>query len=65
MLLISNIASDILRRQGPQVVQAALNNILDNIRDQQIDDRHRENFNDMDKISHVIKGVNEFSDQPG
>lgn len=65
--LISNIASDVLRRQGPQVVQAALNpnNNLDNISDQQIDDRHRDNLSDMDKIPDVVKCLKEFSGQPG
>lgn len=65
--LISNIASDVLRRQGPQVVQAALNpnNNQENARDQQIEDRHRENLNDMDKIPDVVKCLKEFSGQPG
>ena len=50
--LISNIASNVLRRYGPQVIHAAHNpnNNLDNVRDQQIDNRHRENLNDINKI---------------
>ena len=65
--LISNLVTDIFRRQGPEMIQAALSPSTNrqNDRDQQIDERHRNNLNDMDKIPDVVKCLKEFSGQPG
>ena len=50
--LITNIASSVLRQEGPQVVQQTLNANANsaNITDQTIDERHRDNLTDFDKI---------------
>lgn len=65
--IISNIVTNIFRQQGPQIVQAALspNANIQNASDQQIEDRHRNNLNDMDKIPDVVKCLKEFTGQPG
>lgn len=65
--LITNIASSVLRQEGPQVVQQTLNADANsaNITDQTIDERHRDNLTDFDKIPDVVKCLKEFSGQPG
>lgn len=64
--LISNIASEVLRQQGPQVIQDTINppvNLAD-LGDQRIT-RQTDNLTDMDKIPDVVKCLKEFSGQPG
>lgn len=65
--LISRISTDILRNEGPQVVQAILNpNVgVDHVSDQRIEDGHANNLNELDKIPDVVKCLKEFSGQPG
>lgn len=65
--LISNIALDVVTREGPQVVQATLNPDanLCNVADQVIEDRHRANLGDLDRIPDVVKCLKEFSGHPG
>ncbi|GBP07838.1 Retrovirus-related Gag polyprotein from transposon HMS-Beagle [Eumeta japonica] len=64
--LISSIASDVLRQQGPQVVHETLNPSVNStdLGDQQIN-RHADQLHDMDKIPDVVKCLKEFSGQPG
>lgn len=65
--LIARISTDVLRNQGPQVVQAILNPGIDlnDARDQVIDNGQRNNLTDLDKIPDVVKCIKEFSGQPG
>ncbi|GBP12184.1 Retrovirus-related Gag polyprotein from transposon HMS-Beagle [Eumeta japonica] len=65
--LISRISTEVLRNQGPQIVQAVLNPDVDtnDTRDQGINDGLRNNLNDLDKIPDVVKCLKEFSGQPG
>lgn len=65
--LISRVALDIFNNQGPQIVQATLNPNanLNNVSDQIIEDRHRGNLGDLDKIPDVVKCLKDFSGQPG
>lgn len=65
--LISRISTEVLRNQGPQVVQAVLNPDVDlsDARDQVINDEPRNNLADLDKIPDVVKCLKEFSGQPG
>lgn len=61
--LISNIATEIFTRQGPQLIQETLNpNAGPNIvRDQEIEERFRNNLGDLDKIPDIVKCLREFS----
>lgn len=65
--LIGNIATDIFRQQIPQVVQAALNPnaSLSLATDQTIEETHRTNLIDLDRIPDVVKCLKEFSGHAG
>lgn len=54
--LVKNVVTLILQTDGQSIIQSILNNGTNqNIRDQTIDERYRDNMNEMDKIPDVVR----------
>lgn len=60
--LVKNAVTQMLQTDGQSIIQSILNNGTNqNIRDQTIDERYRDNMNEMDKIPDVVRSLREFS----
>lgn len=64
---ITQIVTDVLRREGRQVINSLLNPGVDinNDVDQTIDPAQAANLTEMDRVPDVVKCLREFSGQPG
>lgn len=65
--LITNIVSQVLSSQTKSLVQSYLNpnSELVTATDQTIEERHRNNLADLDKVPDVVRCLREFSGKPG